>query len=248
VAAHRPGGEITPDEARGIARRILGAVAKGEDPAAVKITVRDLAKRFLVEHVESKRKPSTAVNYKLVLDTHVLPTLGNCKAEKVTPADIAELHRSIAKQRQNGKARRHQANRTLAILSSMYTFAGRHHVVPQGFNPAKGIERYPERGRERFLDVAELARLGAAIAEAETAGIPFEVDETGPNAKHAPRPEKRRVVIGPFAAAALRLLLFTGARCGKSCICGGRPSISSAVCCISPSTRPTGKPAPRRSY
>src|SRR5262249_17739950 len=137
----------------------------------------------------------------------------------------------------------------------------------------KGIERYREQGRERFLDAAELARLGVAIREGsghgeiitawgslaqfasdiaapyeraremaqravieraywpaataaagragvgltierleETAGIPYAVDESKPTAKHAPRPENRRVVIGPHAAAALRLLLLTGAR------------------------------------
>jgi integrase len=94
----------------------------------------------------------------------------------------------------------------------MYTFGARHHVVPPGFNPAKGIERYREQGRERFLDVAELARLGDAIREAETKGIPYAVDASKPKAKHAPRPEKRRVVIDPYTAAAMRLLLFTGAR------------------------------------
>jgi integrase-like protein len=38
------------------------------------------------------------------------------------------------------------------------------------------------------------------------------VDETKPKAKHAPKEGNRRSVIGPHAAAALRLLIFTGAR------------------------------------
>ena len=205
-------GEITPDEARRIARDTLAAVAKGEDPAAARMTVRDLAAKFLAEHVEPKKKPATASNYALVLRKHLLPRLGDCKAEMVQTADIAELHRAVAKQGKDGRPCRHQANRTVAIVSSMYTFAARHHVVPPGFNPAKGIERYREQGRERFLDGAELARLGDAIREAETTGIPYHVDETKPKSKHAPRPEKRRVVIDPYTAAALRLLLFTGAR------------------------------------
>jgi integrase len=204
--------EMAPEEARKVARNILNAVGKGEDPAAIKMTVRDLATRFLAEHVRAKKKPSTASNYEIVLIKHVLPTLGNLKAEKVTTADIAELHRAVAKQHKDGKRHRHQANRTVAIVSSMYTFASRAHVVPSGFNPAKGIERYREQGRERFLDVAELARLGDAIREAETAGIQYDVDESKPKSKHAPRPENRRVVISVYAAAALRLLLFTGAR------------------------------------
>jgi integrase len=38
------------------------------------------------------------------------------------------------------------------------------------------------------------------------------VDETGPKAKHLPKTKNRYTKIGPFAAAALRLLLFTGCR------------------------------------
>jgi len=43
-------------------------------------------------------------------------------------------------------------------------------------------------------------------------GWPYSVDETKPKAKHAPKEGNRRTVIGPHAAAALRLLVFTGAR------------------------------------
>jgi integrase len=38
------------------------------------------------------------------------------------------------------------------------------------------------------------------------------VDQSNPKAKHAPKEANRRTVIGPHAAAALRLLIFTGAR------------------------------------
>lgn len=79
-------------------------------------------------------------------------------------------------------------------------------------NPAKGIKRNPEEGRERFLSAAELGRLGAALVEAETIGLPFTVDETKSTAKHAPKPENRRRTLDPFAIAAIRLLLLTGCR------------------------------------
>jgi integrase len=38
------------------------------------------------------------------------------------------------------------------------------------------------------------------------------VDETKPTAKHAPKEKNRRTLIGPHAAAAIRLLILTGAR------------------------------------
>src|SRR5262249_17985794 len=53
---------------------------------------------------------------------------------------------------------------------------------------------------------------GDAIREAETVGLPYEIDGTKPTAKHAPQKAHRRTKIGPHAAAALRLLVLTGAR------------------------------------
>ncbi len=58
----------------------------------------------------------------------------------------------------------------------------------------------------------ELARLGAVLAEGETVGLPYEVDETKAKAKHAAKAENRRVKLDPFAVAAIRLLILTGAR------------------------------------
>ena len=75
-----------------------------------------------------------------------------------------------------------------------------------------GIERYPEQRRERFLTTDELTRLGAALTEGETIGLTYDIDETKPTAKHAPKSGKRRVKLDPFAAAAIRLLILTGAR------------------------------------
>ena len=81
-------------------------------------------------------------------------------------------------------------------------------------NPAKGIDRNPEQGRERYLTSKEFERLGNALRTAETIGMPWTMDEAKPKAKakHAARPDKRRTVADPFAVAAIRLLILTGAR------------------------------------
>jgi len=83
--------------------------------------------------------------------------------------------------------------------------------VPQDLKPARGVARYREEGRERFLTTPELGRLGDALREAETVGIPWTIDEAKATAKHVPK-ENRRTRVSPFATAALRLLLFTGCR------------------------------------
>jgi integrase len=93
----------------------------------------------------------------------------------------------------------------------MYAYAWRAGIVPEGVNPARGVEKFKEGRRERFLTREELERLGSAIREAETTGTPWAVDEAKPTAKHVPK-AKRSTRIAPSAAAALRLLLFTGCR------------------------------------
>jgi integrase len=204
-------GKATPEGARRRAKTILGAVAHGHDPAAEKVTERgtltvsELADRFMSEHVEHKRKRGTAVFYRHLLDTIIKPELGAIKADKVTRTQIARLHGSL-------KKTPFQANRVLAVIGSMYAFAGRAGVVPEGVNPARRIEQFKEHRRERFLTGAELQQLGSAIREAETKGIPWDVDERKPRAKHLPKAKNRFTKIGPFAAAAIRLLLFTGCR------------------------------------
>src|SRR5262249_41130704 len=66
---------------------------------------------------------------------------------------------------------------------SIWGWALRRGEVDEARNPARGLERYREQGRERYLTSSELAHLGDALQK-----------------------------LGPFPAAAIRLLLFTGAR------------------------------------
>jgi integrase len=164
-----------------------------------------VAEQFLTEHVEAKRSASSAKSYRDLLERLAIPELGKRKAEKITTAEIQRVHSRNAHTP-------YQANRLLRVLSSLFTFAGKALVVPVGFNPCRGIEYFPEEGRERYLSTQELARIGEAIREAETVGLPYAVDKAKPTAKHAPKEANRRTVIGPHAAAALRLLIFTGAR------------------------------------
>ena len=204
-------GRVTPDEARGLARKAIGAVAHGRDPAAEKtasrrsMTVSELAEAFLTEHVLPKRKVTTVAGYVNAIRGHLVPELGTLKADQLTRAAVAKLHLRL-------QDRPFTANYVLAVVSSMYGFGQRRGYVPEGCNPADRLERYQEQARERFLTSAELTRLGEALREAETVGLPWNVDDTKPTAKHAPKPENRRRVFGWSAVAAVRLLLLTGCR------------------------------------
>ena len=76
------------------------------------------------------------------------------------------------------------ANRALPVLSVMLTAAEHWDIRPQGSNPCRNMRRYRMTPRERFLSAEELKRLGCVL-------------------EHAGDRQ---------AAAAVRLLLFTGAR------------------------------------
>lgn len=201
--------DFTPDQARKIAGKLRVQVKNGEDPQADKaearkaMTFAELTKIYLDEHVATKRKAGTAAHYSDVLNRIAIPAIGSIKAKDVTRADIARLH--IANRKTP-----FQANRTIAVISALFTFATKRGLLPEGTNPARNVEKFPEKSRERFLQVEELERLGAAIREAETDGIPWQIDPTK-KTKHVAK-EKRATVIGKHAAAALRLLIFTGAR------------------------------------
>jgi integrase len=203
-------GKIAPERARARAKAILGAVAHGHDPANQKTaergmpTVAELTDRFMADHVKAKRKAGTAEFYRDILHRIVKPAVGTTKADKLTRLQVSRLHSSLSDTP-------FQANRVLAVVGSMYAFAMRAGIVPEGTNPARRIDKFKESRRERFLTGEELERLGSAIREAETTGIPWTVDETKPTAKHVPR-AKRFTKIAPSAAAALRLLLFIGCR------------------------------------
>lgn len=206
------GSELTPEQARQAAKEKLAEVALGGDPMADRqrerraFTFSEFAEQYLAEEAERKLKPGTVRNYKICIRKHAGPDIGRIKLEQVTTADLSRLHNKI------GEVRPMTANRVMECISSVFRYAATCNVVPTGHNPTAGIKAYRETRRERFLKSDELARLGEAIREAETVGIPYEIDETNPNAKHAPKPENRRIKFDAYTAAAFRLLIFTGAR------------------------------------
>lgn len=205
------GAPWTPDTARKEAMRLLGLIADGKDPAAERyepantLTVEALSKAFMSRHVATKRKASTSAFYQHVLSAHVLPVLGKRRAVDVTRADIAKVHHEL-------QDRPYIANRALAVIGSMYSWAGGAGLVAEGLNPVVKVEKFAEKPRERFLTPSEIDRLGAALREAETIGLPWQVDLEKPNAKHAPKKANRRTKLSSYVTAAIRLLMFTGCR------------------------------------
>jgi integrase len=211
---------MTPERARREAKQLLAAIRLGNDPAERRNRDRrmptfadfmmrtlDAADEIARAHPrEARLRPGTIRNYRSLLKKHLAPAFGNAKLDKISTAEVQRLHRKL------GLTKPTTANRTLESTGSVFKEAARQGLVPHGTNPARGIPAFREPRRERFLSADELARLGEALRRAEAEGIEWEVDETKPGAKHLPRIEHRREKIDAFAAAAIRLLIFTGAR------------------------------------
>jgi hypothetical protein len=123
-------GKVAPEAARRHAKAILGKVAHGRDPAGERAsergtpTVSELCDRFMAEHIQPKRKPGTAVFYRDVLNRIIRAELGSSKADKVTRPQVTKVHAKL-------RNTPFQANRVLAVISSMYAFAGRAGAVPE---------------------------------------------------------------------------------------------------------------------
>lgn len=172
-------GVLTLQQARDKARRHLAEVIEGRDPlaerqaAADAETVKELAARYLTEHAEAKKKPSSVRNDRQMNRDYVIPKLGSLKVAAVTRQDVAALHHAL-------REKKFTANRVLALLSKMFNLAEKWGLRPDGSNPCRHVERFREERRERYLTPEELARLADALATEETEG-------SGPHATAAVR-------------------------------------------------------------
>ena len=238
-------GPVTITEARKLAAAAAGtratagsaAAARDAKRAAVRSrvaapTVAELADAFLVEGA-AKLKASTVAEYRRLLGVvpvrrgpdaggeragELRAALGRYKVADVTRAQVAALHLGM-------KARPYMANRALAALSALFTYAERYGYRPDGSNPCRHVAPYTEHKRERYLTDAEFAALGAALATAERDGLPAPLTArtakrrraTPATAKHrsratAPDGARAPAPANPVAVAVLRFLLLSGWR------------------------------------
>jgi integrase len=216
------------EKARREAQRLLGLIRDGQDPAAERDeakaapTMATLAERYTAEHSAIRKKLRTRAEDERLLRLHILPALGALKVQDIVRADAARLHAAIAKDAPIA------ANRAVALLSSMMNWAEKVGVRQDGTNPCRHVARSPEKHRERTLSPEELARLGEALNRAaagwteddraawrlvcadqtEAAGVSDDDRAAWIAARQPERdsPEDWRAI------AALRLLIFTGAR------------------------------------
>ena len=136
-------GKITVDEARKLAKEVMGQVAKGENPAEEisqhrkAPTVAALCERFFEEHAKQRYKPSTQGEYRRAIDLFINPAIGSFKTVDVKRRDIAELP-------QKSRDKPYQANRTLGVLSKRFNLSEVWGLRPDGLKsvpPCSQISR-----------------------------------------------------------------------------------------------------------
>lgn len=178
-------GIITCDQARERARDLYIRARDGFDPMAERYanataaTVSELCDRYLLEHSDIKKKFRSARGDHDTVRTKIKPVIGKMKVKDVTRADIAKFHHNLNKTPVG-------ANRTIALLSHIFKMAELWGMRSSGTNPAKGIQKFREQARERYLNKEEMARLSSSLDKFQNRY--------------------------PYVCWLVRLLLFTGAR------------------------------------
>ncbi|PIA72810.1 recombinase XerD [Ectopseudomonas toyotomiensis] len=158
--------EMTVEQARSEAHKILGEFASGANPAAVKRAVRgepsffEVFERFIAE--KKKRNGShlserTKRDYQDVLRLY-LESIKSKKLSQITRAEIKGIHARVSKKSAT------QADRCIILVSSLFNFAADLELFT-GTNPAARIQKNLPPERDRFALPAELPYLYEAIAE-----------------------------------------------------------------------------------
>ena len=145
-------------------------------------TVADMAIRYMRDFVSRRCKPATVAQYRLTVENHLVPALGDLPVAAIGPPHVADLQLRLGD-------RPAAANAAVATLARLIRHAAELGLAPADADPCRFARRYRVRRRERFLTGTELRRLGAALDSLEA--------------------EKR---VSVHAAAAIRLLALTGCR------------------------------------
>jgi len=185
----RHGSPWTPDAARKEAKRrrhdLTDCQITSGDRSAPSPILEAFSKIYLESYARLHKKPRSVAEDRRNLELHILPALGPKRLAEITAADVAQFHTMRGKHPSN-------ANRCLALLSHIFSIGAKWGVLPAGTNPCRGVKRFRERIRERFLSAQEVVSLGRALAEVDGSS--------------GDTPEDWRVV------NILRLLVYTGAR------------------------------------
>jgi len=176
--------ELTVAAARAEAVELRLRIRDGHDPmeerhqSRLEPTLGDLATEYLERHAVPNKRPTSLRVDRQIIDKIIRPRIGKRRLKAVGRRDIEALHLSM-------KATPYAANRVLSLLSKMFNLGIQWRWTTD--NPARGVPRFQEGKRERWLTTEEIQRFREALDS---------------------YPDQN-------AANALRLLMLTGSREGE---------------------------------
>ena len=147
---------FSSEDARDEARKLLQAVAKGDDPRAERqdkktaITLSDFIENTYFKDSEfTNLKASTKQGHLGRIKRYIIPKFGDFKIRDITFDDIKSWH-------SKGKDRPYDANRCLSLMSKLMSVAiDKNHRKD---NPCRGAKKHKEKARDRYLDEYELRK------------------------------------------------------------------------------------------
>jgi integrase len=149
-------GVTTAELARDEAKKLLGEVAKGEDPskdsqkAKLKPTFEELATAYVKIYANDNKRAKSLKEDQRMLKTILLKRWGGKKIEEIKTYDIQQLHHELSKTT-------YVANRTRSLLSKMFNLAIEWEWCSD--NPVERVKQYQEHKRNRWLNNDVLQRL-----------------------------------------------------------------------------------------
>lgn len=149
--------ELTVENARSVAKRLTVAVANGENPQAVKrakateTTLGELWEYWWTTRAAPHKKSAASDKQRW---TAYLSRWEKRRLSSIKQADVRALHLKM-------KDTPYIANRMISLLRAMYNLAPE--LGYKGENPARGIKKYKEQSRDRFIMPDELPRFFQAL-------------------------------------------------------------------------------------
>ena len=155
--------DLSVEQARAEARKLTGLMVQpGFDPrdakrdARAEATLGEAWEYFLTVHARPHKKASSVAEDEGLYRRHLEKWAGR-KLSKIQTTDVKALHSRV------GKDTPYQANRLLALAHTLFEHA--RDLGFKGPNPAKGITRFEEVSRERFLQGDELPTFFKALRD-----------------------------------------------------------------------------------
>ncbi|MDR2301403.1 MAG: site-specific integrase [Deltaproteobacteria bacterium] len=145
-------------------------------------TVKFCFKLFFDEYINIHLKKQTARSYFSFWKNHIRPHIGDKIINQVVLSDIEGLHLKL-------KSTPTTANRVLSLLSKFFSWCKKKGFVSDHLSLPSNLVRYQENRVLRFLSQKQMRDIWEAIARLENLGK-----------------------LNPIPAAALKLLILTGAR------------------------------------